>query len=132
MSNERAAYGLPWSEQVMRDCLEEGVYHCEVAVSSGQLVAHMISQQILDECHLHNLCVSPKHQRKGLGLAMLQHLLDTGRCLKARRLLLEVRRSNVAAYSLYQSLGLRTIGERKGYYRGHRGREDALVMALEL
>ena len=46
----------------------------------------------------------------------------------------EVRRSNVAAISLYESLGFSRIGERKGYYPDGYGaaggdREDAVVMS---
>jgi ribosomal-protein-alanine N-acetyltransferase len=43
-----------------------------------------------------------------------------------------VRRSNRAAIALYQELGFECVGQRRGYYQAHDGREDALVYRLEL
>jgi len=43
-----------------------------------------------------------------------------------------VRPSNAAAMSLYESVGFNEIGRRPGYYPASNGREDALVMAMEL
>jgi ribosomal-protein-alanine N-acetyltransferase len=43
---------------------------------------------------------------------------------------LEVRKSNLAAQKLYESMGFLTTGVRKGYYSDDG--EDALAMTLEL
>jgi len=45
---------------------------------------------------------------------------------------LEVRPSNAAAIALYHSEGFNEIGRRPRYYPAVIGREDALVMAMEL
>ena len=45
---------------------------------------------------------------------------------------LEVRPSNLAAIRLYQRLGFEQIGIRRGYYQAPDGREDAIVLKLEL
>jgi [ribosomal protein S18]-alanine N-acetyltransferase len=45
---------------------------------------------------------------------------------------LEVRPSNAPAISLYHDEGFNEIGRRPRYYPARDGREDALVMALEL
>ena len=50
----------------------------------------------------------------------------------ARKMFLEVRRSNLKALSLYESFGFREIGIRKNYYQGSSLTEDAVVMALVL
>lgn len=131
MAQERAAYLLPWSEGTLSSCLN-GDYRCEVGFNGGELVAHMISQLILDELHLLNLCVATRVQRQGVGLALLQHLLDSGRRLNASQAYLEVRSGNTAALSLYRGMGFEAIGERRGYYRDKEGREDAVVMAATL
>jgi len=131
MAVERSAYSIPWSEAVMNDCLR-GPYRCEVASGNGELIAHMISQLVVDELHLLNLCVAKQHQRQGVGLLLLQHLFDTGQLQKARRLFLELRSSNTAALALYKSMGFEQIGERRDYYRNKAGREDAVVMAADL
>ncbi|MGB0867792.1 MAG: ribosomal protein S18-alanine N-acetyltransferase [Granulosicoccaceae bacterium] len=131
MAVERSAYSLPWSEKAMSDCLA-GPYTCEVVSGNGELVAHMITQQVLDELHLINLCVSRAHQRQGIGLLLIQHLLDSGRRSDARQVFLEVRRSNQAALQLYRGMGFEAIGTRRDYYRDKQGHEDAVVMALSL
>ena len=50
----------------------------------------------------------------------------------ARKMFLEVRRSNLKALNLYESFGFREIGTRKNYYQGSSLNEDAVVMALVL
>ena len=46
---------------------------------------------------------------------------------------LEVAHDNRAALSLYESLGFKTVGERKGYYHRNDGPAGAaLVMRLKL
>ena len=46
------------------------------------------------------------------------------------RVLLEVRRSNLPAQTLYRKLGFATTGIRKGYYSDDG--EDALAMSLQI
>jgi ribosomal-protein-alanine N-acetyltransferase len=43
-----------------------------------------------------------------------------------------VRPSNTHAIALYERLGFNEIGLRKAYYPAENGREDALMLALEL
>ena len=45
---------------------------------------------------------------------------------------LEVRPSNAPAIALYHDEGFNEIGRRPRYYPAIGGREDAIVMALEL
>jgi hypothetical protein len=45
---------------------------------------------------------------------------------------LEVRPSNPRAIALYESEGFVHVGRRKGYYQAEAGREDALVLKLDL
>ena len=70
-------------------------------------------------------------QGEGLGRIMVEHMLKCARNKGAARTFLEVRPSNHVAIKLYESMGFTQIGERRGYYPGHEGREDALVLALD-
>jgi ribosomal-protein-alanine N-acetyltransferase len=47
-------------------------------------------------------------------------------------LFLEVRPTNGVGRRLYTGYGFKQVGVRRGYYPAHRGREDALVLALDL
>jgi len=81
------------------------------------------------ECHLLNLSMDPAWQGRGLGTRMIRTLLEAARTRKARVAILEVRRSNRRARSLYLRLGFEEIGCRREYYPALDGREDALVLA---
>ncbi len=132
MRVERAAYAFPWTEGIFRDCLRVG-YVCKLLENERVPVGHGIMSIAAGECHVLNLCVHPDYQRRGLGRHLLSHLLDLARRRGAGSAILEVRRSNHAAFTLYDRLGFNQIGVRRDYYPGHGGRrEDALVLAREL
>ena len=131
MQVEHLAYEFPWTEGIFRDCLRVG-YCCRVLEDEGRFAGHGVMVVTTGECHLLNVCIHPHYQRRGLGRQLLIHLLDVARKGRAKVALLEVRRSNAAAYALYNQLGFNEIGLRKNYYPGHRGREDALVLARDL
>ena len=67
-----------------------------------------------------------------MGNQLVNYLLDLARWKKIRMAFLEVRVSNQAAYKLYTKLGFDEIGVRKNYYPSPAGREDALILALDL
>lgn len=131
MQVERLAYEFPWTEGIFRDCLRAG-YSCRVLEDRGRVVGHGVMAVAAAECHLLNVCIHPRYQRRGLGRQLLNHLLDVARKGHAQIALLEVRRSNKAAYALYNELGFNEIGLRKNYYPARRGREDAFVLARDL
>jgi ribosomal-protein-alanine N-acetyltransferase len=78
------------------------------------------------------VCVAKDHQGCGHGKRLMQRLIDLARWHRAERIFLEVRPSNERAIKLYDQLGFNEIGKRPNYYPAKRGREDAIVMALEL
>ncbi len=125
--NERLAYSIPWTEQSLRDCLT-GNYICYVMISDEQIIGHMIFQQVLDEVHLHNVCVIPDFQNKKLGHQWMDFLQDYSNEHQIKNIILEVRVSNLIAKKLYSQRGFREIGLRKEYYKVEKGHEDALVM----
>lgn len=131
MACERAAYDLPWAEEVIQECLRVG-YNCWVADLGGTIAAHGVMSLGADECHVLNLCVHPHWQGLGLGRRLLRRLLALARQKGADTAFLEVRISNVQARGLYASEGFCEIGTRRGYYPARNGREDAVVLARSL
>lgn len=128
---ERRAYPFPWSPGIFRDCLRAG-YGCWVMEDAGRVVGYSLLSVAAGEAHILNLCIDPDMQRRGLGQRMLLRLLDLARWHRAQRVFLEVRPSNQAAIALYRAHGFNEIGTRPRYYPGPNGREDAVVMAIEL
>lgn len=128
---EKRAYISPWSKGVFKDCLNIG-HCCQVLECQGQVIAYGVLSVAAGEGHILNLCVSPDWQGRGLARRMLEHLVALAGVYGARTLFLEVRPSNAIARHLYQSGGFCEVGIRHGYYPARDGREDALIMALEL
>ncbi len=131
MAIEMQAYEFPWTEGIMTDCLRVG-YHCFVYEVDSEIRAYAILSIVLDEAHLLNICVAPEFQNQGLGLTLMNYLMDFTRTRKVRTLYLEVRMSNRSAIHLYQAMGFNEIGVRENYYPARKGREDAQIFACEL
>lgn len=131
MAIERCGYEHPWTEGIFRDCLRVG-YYCRVLEQEGRIAAYGVMSSGAGESHVLNLCVHPDSRGQGLGRAMLEHLVGLARRVHSQMVLLEVRPSNKAAVGLYSSVGFNEVGVRWAYYPARDGREDALVMALQL
>ena len=65
-----------------------------------------------------------------MALSLLEEVLERGRRRGLALATLEVRKSNAGAIALYEGLGFRPVGLRKGYYVDEG--EDAIVMVLDL
>ena len=131
---EKLAHIQPWSENVLTDCYHSD-YLCLVAEENDyqkELKGYIILSQVLDEAHLLNLCVSLKYQGFGLGRELTARGIKEVVKRGARKMFLEVRRSNMRAIRLYESFGFSEIGIRTNYYQGSSLSEDAVVMALVL
>lgn len=129
---ETAAYEFPWTEGILRDCLRIG-YSCWVLTTAQGVCGHAVMSLMgPGECHVLNVCVRPDLQGLGLGRHLMKHLIASARDLGMTMMLLEVRPSNATAHALYLSLGFNELGVRKDYYPARNGREDGLVLALEL
>ncbi|WP_028239636.1 ribosomal protein S18-alanine N-acetyltransferase [Stutzerimonas azotifigens] len=127
---EYAAFSHPWTRGIFQDSLT--AYECWVMFEGEQQVGHGVINVIAGEAHLLNITVKPQNQGRGLGLRLLEHLMERARARHAGECFLEVRASNQTAYRLYERYGFNEIGRRRGYYPAADGREDALVMACTL
>lgn len=130
-ATEQASYEYPWTEGIFRDCLRVG-YACRVLVARQELVGYAVLANGAGEAHLLNLCLRPERRREGLGRFLLDHMLEVAREAGSRRIFLEVRPSNAAARRLYARACFEEIARRPAYYPSRVGREDALVLALDL
>ena len=83
-----------------------------------------------DDAEIMDIGVSKTHQRQGIAVAMMNHLISRARRQGARRMLLEVSVVNDPAIALYHRFGFQRIGLRKRYYQPEG--IDAYVMALDL
>ncbi|HEY9143258.1 MAG TPA: ribosomal protein S18-alanine N-acetyltransferase [Arenimonas sp.] len=128
---EKRAYPFPWSPGIFRDCLRAG-HHCWLLESPQVLLGYGVLSAAAGEAHLLNLCIAPEHQGHGHGRRLLARMIDLARWNRAAQVFLEVRPSNPRAIALYREYGFNEIGLRPNYYPSSKGREDAIVMAMEL
>lgn len=128
---ETRAYEFPWTLPIFRDCLAAG-HECWLLARGAELVGYGVLSVAAGEAHVLNVCVAPEAQGQGLGRRLMARLLDLARWHRAERVFLEVRPSNPRAIALYDALGFNEIGRRPNYYPARKGREDGIVMAIEL
>lgn len=125
---EKRAYPHPWTLGIFRDCIRVG-YKSWVMTLDRNIVGYGIVMLSPGEAHILNICIDPDYQGKGLGRYLLRYLIKQSSVLDVDMVLLEVRRSNALAHSLYQSEGFHELGVRKDYYPAEQGREDAIILA---
>jgi ribosomal-protein-alanine N-acetyltransferase len=116
----------PWSAAIWRGELESPHALYLVVDEGGGISGHIGVRHVLGELHVTTIAVRPEHRRRGHARALVSAVLaayPVARCVH-----LEVRPTNAAAITLYESLGFRATGRRPRYY----GDEDALLMTLDL
>jgi len=128
---EKQANRFPWSKGNFEDCLKSG-YKTFLYSVAHELIGYSVVQSVLDEVHLLNICVKPAFQGKGYGRLVLNHVTEIALEQAAAIIVLEVRASNFRAQQLYLSVGFNEMSVRRGYYPAEQGREDGVLMGLEL
>ena len=85
---------------------------------------------VSDDIHINNVALRPAYRNRGLGTALMRHVMTEARRLGAMRATLEVRASNAGARRLYERLGFYVAGSRRNYYTNPV--EDELILWAEL
>ena len=128
---EQQIHSHPWTRGMFRDALDSG-YICKVYEQAGEIAGYAVLMPAPDEVHLLDIGIARRLQRTGLGGKLLNIIKELCVLEDFGRILLEVRRSNIAANALYRKAGFSEIGIRRGYYPADNGREDAIVMEYKL
>ncbi len=126
---ERQLFSQPWTEQAFLDAMSQDTLFLS-AVSGDELVGYCGMYCSFGEGEITNVAVAPAWQGRGIGRRMLGCLLAMARWEGIARVVLEARASNRRAIGLYESLGFRACGIRKGFYEFPR--EDGIVMERSL
>lgn len=112
---EAAATPYPWSQDALCGSFEAGdtIFVLEVG---DELAGYAVFRLLREEAELLNIAVGRAMQGKGWGRNLLQLSLDSPELAIAETVFLEVRASNQAAISLYQTLGFARYSQRSAYY----------------
>jgi ribosomal-protein-alanine N-acetyltransferase len=130
MAIERTAYTYPWSERFFRQEMQVECARSFLAETDGRIAGYILYWLLPSEIDIHNIAVHKDFRRRGLGRSLLENVVREARNRGSARITLEVRKSNLPAQKLYESVGFTVNGVRKGYYSDDG--EDALLMALQL
>ena len=95
-------------------------------IEPGKIVGMCGVKKIFEEGEISNVAVHPDFRGKGISRKMLNILMREAREDGVQAFTLEVRAGNGIAINLYESLGFRTEGVRRGYY--DHPKEDGLIM----
>jgi len=97
-----------------------------VAESGDGPVGYIVGRHVLDEGEILNLGVALPVRRRGVGRALVRHVLASFAAVGVAAVFLEVRESNLPAQRLYEAIGFQEVGRRRRYYQ--RPVEDAVVL----
>ncbi|MGA9172597.1 MAG: ribosomal protein S18-alanine N-acetyltransferase [Thermoactinomyces sp.] len=128
---ENQSFSAPWPRQAFYNELVFNQFaHYTVVTVDGVVAGYCGFWLILDEAHITNIAIHPDYRGYGLGEATLLYVMGLARELRADKMTLEVRVSNIVAQSLYEKLGFTRAGLRKEYYTDNK--EDAIIMWVTL
>ena len=117
-----------WSLDNIKNTLKNPYNFSQGLLRDGALVSFCLSTIVLDELNILHFVTHKDHRRCGLGKFLLSELIKQAKDEGAISSFLEVRKSNLPAFRLYQSLGFSEIAIRSDYYSNPP--EDAVVMKL--
>jgi [ribosomal protein S18]-alanine N-acetyltransferase len=123
---ERRSYPTPWSRSMFASEIAKPSSICLGALENGDLLGYLIISRYVDAWHVMNIAVDPDQRGRGVARALFDRLFELTAGDDSRGYTLEVRVSNQEAIRLYDRLGFRSKGVRRGYYTDNR--EDALIM----
>ena len=103
-----------------------------VALADKAVCGFLAYQLVLDCATILDVIVHPDSRRRGTATALMKTAIDEMRSTGAARCELEVRVSNIGAIALYDAFNFSRDGVRADYYPLEQGREDGLLMSLEL
>lgn len=127
---EAASFSVPWSLNAFTETVEKENFRYFVAEEDDEILGYCGFLFVLDEAEIPNVCVKASARKRGIGRQMLTVLAKEAKKLGMAVLYLEVRESNTAARTLYQSLGFTENGIRKNFYE--HPTEHAVLMSKSL
>lgn len=113
---ENSSFETPWSREALRMEIEEIELSDVFVIENGEdVIGYMSYMKIVDEAHINNIAIDKIYRGSGYGRILVGSVLEI---LEEKNfsVTLEVRKDNIVAINLYESLGFKEAGVRKDYY----------------
>lgn len=128
---EKEAFPTPWTAGAFHNELTNNHFAQYLVMEmEGTIAGYAGMWLIMDEAHITNIAVRTPYRGRKLGERLLTELRRKAWSKGAKRMTLEVRVTNRIAQNLYEKMGFRSVGVRKGYYTDNN--EDALIMWADI
>jgi len=129
---ERKVHIAPWVEENFRSELTKPYSQFMVLTddeTDSKVSGYIVYWVMFDECQILNVAVDLPYRGLGFAKQMIRNCANQALKRGLKRVILDVRRSNLAAIQLYQALGFCITQVRKSFYSNS---EDAYQMSLEV
>ena len=123
---ESANFTQPWSKNAFIAALQSKDNILLVAEHDSEIIGYICMYVVLDEGEITNVAVAYSARGGGVGSLIMQEAFVCAAKVGVQRIVLEVRVSNEPAIGLYEKMGFKELGIRKGFY--DMPKEDAYIM----
>ena len=120
---EAATFSDAWSEEQIKAHLDSSCGRTYVCEEEGRLFGYLLGSSISPEGEILRVAVLPEARGRRYAERLISMLTAT-----VSVCFLEVREGNASARRLYERVGFRLVGKRKGYYKNPT--EDACLYRL--
>lgn len=128
---EANCFSAPWSRKSFADGMKNpDIQSYFTAFYNNKIVGYICLFHIFEDGELLNIAVSPSYRKMGIAQSLIDYMVEYLKQKGINRITLEVRKSNIAARSLYEKNGFRQFAVRKNYYS--EPFEDGIIMEKKL
>jgi len=130
MDIERSCFEFPWTEEDFLSCLRQRNCIGMVAEHGDEIVGFMVYELQKSRLRIMNFAVSARTRRQGVGVQMMQRLVDKLSQQRRKEIILEVRETNLEAQLFFKGQGFRAVSVLRNHYDDTT--EDAYYMQYRL
>ncbi len=128
-----SAYGEAWSTLQLGGSIGMASSFARQALDrEGRAIGFTLCRAAGPEVELLLIAVEPTQRGNGLGQRLVETAIQDSWRRGASELILEVRENNIAARTLYEKSGFRSVGHRPDYYAGSDGTKFGAITMKRL
>ena len=124
---EKSIFGTAWDSKVIKEKIDNRKFKYWIYEVENSIKGYLGVQFLEEEIEILGIGVNPGSRRKKIATELMDELVTYFEKSDYRKIILEVRESNVVAQKLYKKYGFNKISKRKKYYVD----EDAEVYLKE-